>query len=238
LQKVFAYGVRNSFGMAFDPLTGNLWDQQNGDDAFDELNLVEPGANLGWIQVMGPIARVDQFVEIESSLATDPITNTRYEGMQQLRWPATNNSRIPSQALSRLFMIPGAHYSDPEFSWKYSVAPAAIGFVSGTGLGPQYEGDLVVGASRTTLAGGYLFRFRLTGNGTAISPDDPRVQDLVADNSSKFDITESEEFLFGRNFGVGTDIQTGPNGNLFVVSLTNGAIYEIYRRPVPVTPEP
>ena len=30
-------------------------------------------------------------------------------------------------------------------------------------------------------------------------------------------------------FGVGTDIQTGPNGNLFVVSLSNGAIYEIFR---------
>jgi hypothetical protein len=45
----------------------------------------------------------------------------------------------------------------------------------------------------------------------------------------KFDITESESLLFGTGFGVGTDIQTGPNGNLYVVSLTSGAIYEIYR---------
>ena len=44
------------------------------------------------------------------------------------------------------------------------------------------------------------------------------------------DITESESLLFGTNFGVGTDIKTGPNGNLFVVSLSNGAIYEIFRR--------
>jgi len=51
----------------------------------------------------------------------------------------------------------------------------------------------------------------------------------VADNTDKFDITESESLLFGTGFGVGTDIQTGPNGNLFVVSLSNGAIYEIYR---------
>jgi hypothetical protein len=30
--------------------------------------------------------------------------------------------------------------------------------------------------------------------------------------------------------GVGTDIETGPNGNLFVVSVSNGAVYEIFRR--------
>ena len=41
---------------------------------------------------------------------------------------------------------------------------------------------------------------------------------------------ESETLLFGRNFGVGTDIHTGPDGHLYVVSLTHGAIYEIHRR--------
>ena len=42
-------------------------------------------------------------------------------------------------------------------------------------------------------------------------------------------MVESESLLFGRDFGVATDIRTGPNGNLFVVSLSNGAIYEIFR---------
>jgi hypothetical protein len=28
---------------------------------------------------------------------------------------------------------------------------------------------------------------------------------------------------------VGTDMHTGPNGNLYVVSLSDGAIYEIFR---------
>jgi aldose sugar dehydrogenase len=70
--------------------------------------------------------------------------------------------------------------------------------------------------------------------------DDPRLEDRVADNLNKpaeddpvanaEAIIESESLLFGRNFGVSTDIQTGPNGNLFVVSLSNGAIYEIFRR--------
>jgi len=41
IQKIFAYGIRNSFGMAFDPQSGNLWDEQNGDDSFDELNRSE-----------------------------------------------------------------------------------------------------------------------------------------------------------------------------------------------------
>src|SRR6266511_4247935 len=57
VQRIFAYGVRNGFGLAFDPLSGNLWDEENGEDAFDELNLVEPGMNSGWIQTTGPVSR-------------------------------------------------------------------------------------------------------------------------------------------------------------------------------------
>lgn len=53
----FAYGVRNSFGLAFDPVTGNLWDTENGEDAYDEINLVAPGFNSGWRRIMGPLAR-------------------------------------------------------------------------------------------------------------------------------------------------------------------------------------
>jgi hypothetical protein len=37
--------------------------------------------------------------------------------------------------------------------------------------------------------------------------------------------------VIGKDFGVTTEIQTGPNGNLFVVSLSNGAIYEIKSKP-------
>jgi glucose/arabinose dehydrogenase len=127
-------------------------------------------------------------------------------------------------------MLPGAHYSDPEFSWKWAVAPAGIGFLEGSALGPQYDGDLFVGAARTNLQNGYLFRFNLTGNRRKIGVDDPRLEDRVADNLAKFDITESESVQFGSGFGVGTDIHTGPNGNLFVVSLSNGVVYEIARR--------
>jgi hypothetical protein len=87
-----------------------------------------------------------------------------------------------------------------------------------------------MGGARTTLVGGHLFHFNLTGNRRKVAVDDPRIEDRVADNLDKFEITESESLLIGRDFGVGTDIETGPNGNLFVVSLSNGEVYEIFRR--------
>jgi len=222
VQKLFAYGVRNAFGFDFDPVSGALWDQQNGDDSFTEINLVEPGANLGWIQIMGPVGRIAQFKQIE--------TSPQFFGLQQLRWPPTNIADSPNEALGRLFMLPGARYSDPEFSWKFEVAPAGLGFLRGRALGPQYQNDLFVGAARPTLEGGQLWHFNLTGNRRRIAVDDPRLEDRVADNHAKFDITESESLLFGRNFGIGSDVESGPNGNLYVVSLDQGAVYEIFRR--------
>jgi hypothetical protein len=53
------------------------------------------------------------------------------------------------------------------------------------------------------------------------------LNDRVADNLDKFDITESESLLFGTNFGVVTDIHTGPDGKVYLVSLSNGAVYSI-----------
>jgi glucose/arabinose dehydrogenase len=222
VQKIFAYGIRNSFGMAVDPKSRALWIQVNGDDSFDEIERIDAGENSGWVQIIGPANRIADFKGIETTLGG--------QNLQQLRWPPTNLADTPEQALSRLFMLPGAHYSDPAFSWKYAVAPGGIGFLNGRALGPQYDGDLFVGAARTTLEGGYLFRFNLTGNRQKIGVDDPRLQDRVADNTAKFDITESESLLFGRNFGVGTDVVTGPNGNLYVVSLDRGVIYEVFKK--------
>ena len=222
VQKIFTYGHRNSFGMAVDPLSGNVWVQENGDDSFSELNRLVPGMNGGWIQIAGPVERIAQFKEIETTFGA--------QALQQIRWPPTNIADSAAEALSRLFVLPGAEYSDPEFSWKWEVAPAGVGFLNSRALGPQFHGDLFVGAATPQLEGGYLFRFELTGNRRMIGVDDPRLEDRVADNLAKHEITESESLLFGRNFGVATDIRTGPNGNLFVVSLSDGAVYEIFRR--------
>ena len=92
--------------------------------------------------------------------------------------------------------------------------------------GAASENDFV-GAARTFLDGGYLFRFKFTPDRLHYTFTDARLNDLVADNLDKFDITESESLLIGRDFGITTDIETGPNGNLFVVSNTNSAVYEI-----------
>ncbi|MGH3083804.1 MAG: PQQ-dependent sugar dehydrogenase [Gaiellaceae bacterium] len=231
VQKIFAYGLRNSFGMAFDPVSGDLWEQENGDDSFTELNRAEPGFNSGWVQIMGPPERIAQFKTIETTVTPsppDPFAET-YFGLQQIRWLPTNIADSPGEALSRLFMLPGAHYSAPEFSWKFEVAPAGIGFLESRALGPRYNNDLFVGAARVFLEGGHLFHFNLTGNRRKVAVDDPRLEDRVADNLHKWEITESESVLFGRNFGIGTDVLTGPNGNLFVVSLSDGAVYEVFR---------
>jgi glucose/arabinose dehydrogenase len=59
LQRYYAYGIRNSFGLDFDPVTGALWMTENGPDAYDEVNLVEPGFNSGWHKVVGPISRTN-----------------------------------------------------------------------------------------------------------------------------------------------------------------------------------
>ena len=129
IQRVFSYGHRNSFGMDFDPGSGDLWLEENGDDSFTELNRVEPGMNGGWIQIIGPVYRIAQFKQIET---------TMFGGnLQQSRWPPTNIADTPAEALSRLFVLPGSHYSDPEFSWKFEVAPAAIGFLNSRALGPS-----------------------------------------------------------------------------------------------------
>jgi aldose sugar dehydrogenase len=52
----YAMGIRNSFGIDFDPLTGNLWDTENGPTGGDEINLVFPGFNSGWFPIQGYIA--------------------------------------------------------------------------------------------------------------------------------------------------------------------------------------
>jgi len=52
-KKYYAYGIRNSFGLDFDPLTGKLWDTENGAGFSDEINFVEPGFNSGWLKIQG-----------------------------------------------------------------------------------------------------------------------------------------------------------------------------------------
>ena len=226
LQQVFAYGVRNSFGMAFDPKRGDLWTTENGGRAFDEINRVRPGFNGGWVQLMGPIERVHEYKQIEVGVgfgANGPA------GLQQMRFLPSSIADTPEQARERALRLPGSRLTDPAFSWKQVVPPAGLGFVDGDALGAQYDGDLIVGSAvaRATNAG-HLYRFRLNHKRTGFKFDDPRLQDKVADNLALDDFTtEGEEILWGRNFGVVTHIETGPDGALYLVSPSAGSIRKI-----------
>src|SRR5262249_5819285 len=174
LRKVYSYGRRNGFGLAFDPATGLLWESENGDDTGDEMNQVTPRSNGGWTQTMGRLARLAQLKRIEPPFpplqgtlpvagnlpfsAIDPATFI--PALQQVRWPPMRIADSPGAARNRFFVLPGSRYDGPEFSWKWAVAPAAIGF-AGNGLGSQHAGNLFVGAARTFLAGGVPLAFAL-----------------------------------------------------------------------------
>jgi glucose/arabinose dehydrogenase len=187
--RYFAYGVRNSFGLAFDPVTNDLWDTENGPNNFDEVNRVLPGMNSGWNQIMGPDA-------------LDP------------------------QGLGDLFNMPGAGstYSDPEFSWTDTNAPTGIVFPNGSSLGPAYDDVALVGDSNN----GFLYELPLnaTRDGFDFSAF-PALQDLVAD-----DATEQNLLRIGQGFGAITDLEIGPDGDLYVVSIF-GNIYRISGGPTP-----
>ena len=223
LQKIFSYGHRNGFGMAFDPYSGFLWETENGDDSFSELNRVEAGMNGGWIQMAGPQHRCFDFKDLE--------VNEFGGALQQVRFPPTRLANSPGTARNGLFMLPGATYSDPELSWKYESGPAGTTFVTGSALGAENDGTLWIGSSRAFSqvggSGGSLFRINLSRNRMKVDVSDPRLAEGVADNLAKFDPTESESLIIGTGFGTTPSIEQGPDGNLYVVSITDGAIYKI-----------
>ena len=187
MRRVFAYGIRNSFGMDFDPVTGMLWDTENGQAFYDEINLVLPGFNSGWNQIQGPDDR-----------------NTQNQ--------------------DALWMAPGASYRDPAFSWATPVGPTGLTFVRSPRLGCGRLHDVFVGDNNC----GSVWHFVPNASRHGLVFTSPELQDRVADNTSA-DLCglELTEPAFASGFGVITDLETGPDGLLYVVSLTEGAIYRI-----------
>jgi aldose sugar dehydrogenase len=197
--RYYAYGIRNSFGIDFDPVTGNLWDTENGEHNYDEVNLVKPGFNSGWAKIMGPVSR--------------------------------NNNNTAQQ--QNLVMFTGSEYADPVFSWKEQVGITDIEFFNSTRLGTEYANNIFVG----DINNGNLYYFEVNDNrtglhfGTRAENDDKHdtksdtqagLQDLVADNSD-----ELATITFGTDFGRITDIETGPDGLLYILSYEDGKIYRI-----------
>jgi hypothetical protein len=172
-------GVRNSFGLAVDPFTGNLWDTENGDDSNDEINLVPENFNSGWIEIMGP---------------------------------AKDQSQIDALPKYGDYV-----YSDPEFTWEKPVAPTAISFVKSDML-QDYQDSVFVGDCNT----GNLYRFKLDSTRTGFIFDSPELSDKVLNVDDPMD-----EIVFGTGFGCLTDIEVGPDGFIYIVSLSEERIYRI-----------
>ena len=181
LSKYYAYGIRNSFGMDFDPVTGVLWDTENGSTEYDEINVVEPGFNSGWRQVMGPIERTDKTID-------------------------------------DLVQFNGSQYADPVFSWFISEGITDIEFLNSTRLGDRYTNNIFVG----NINNGILYFFTVNDDRTGLTFDGSSgLADLVAENNA-----ELSAVTFGTGFGEITDIETGPDGYLYILSF-NGSLYRI-----------
>ena len=189
LSKYYAYGIRNSFGFDFDPLTGVLWDVEDGPTDYDEINIVLPGFNSGWQKVMGPLG-------IEGITAED------------------------------LVLFQGSHYADPVFSWLRSEGVTDMEIFNSTSLGEEYAYNMFVG----DINNGNLYFFTINGNRSGLDLGGiPGLEDFVANNSE-----ELNAVILGRGFSGGiTDIQTGPDGYLYILTFS-GDLYRV----VPGTPPP
>jgi glucose/arabinose dehydrogenase len=189
IRKYFAYGIRNSYGMCYDPLTNKVWITDNGPNQYDEINYVEPGFNGGWLKIMGPDSR-----------------NATY-----------SENHFTVYNASDLTMLPGAHYRDPEFSWLAPIGVTSIRFLSSDKFLPNERNGMIVGDNNT----GSLFFYKLKPNRDELELFGGTV-DKVADNT-----TEREQHRIGLGWGVTTDLVIGPDGYLYVVSLSAGAVRRI-----------
>ena len=123
----------------------------------------------------------------------------------------------PSNEIVSLNYIPDFSYSDPEFSWKSTVAPTGISFVDEKW--DEYQNSLFVGDCKV----GNLYRFELNDTRNRFIFENPDLQDLVLNESDN-----NDEILFGKNFGCITGVNYSSDGYLYVISyLNNGAIYKI-----------
>ena len=137
--------------MDFDPVTGKLWDTENGANWGDEINLVEPGFNRGWNKVQG--------------IWKDHIRDNQF-----------NASDITYHPSDLVDFDGKGKYRSPEFVWKYTVGPTALKFLNSDKLGKQYENDMFVG----DVNNGRIYHFKLNDNRTGLLLDGPLV-DKIAD---------------------------------------------------------
>ena len=200
LNLYYAYGIRESFGMDLDPVTGTLWNTENGANWGDEINLVGPGFNGGWNKVQGIWKNIGDAYPNGTGFPKD--SDITYN---------------PSDLVD--FNGKGK-YRPPEFSWYNTVGPTALKFLSTDKLGKKYENDMLV----SDVNNGRIYHFKLNENRSSLRLNGSLV-DKVA-NSDK----ELDKIIFAKGFGLITDLKLGYDGYLYVVVYNEGKIYRISPR--------
>jgi glucose/arabinose dehydrogenase len=180
VQKIFAHGIRNSFGVAVDPVTGNLWDTENGGKMYDEINIVPPGFNSGWQKVMGPI----------------------------------NSTKITMRDLVKIG--DSSRYLDPVLSWRNQIGITDIEFFGSDRLGRKYHNGIFIG----DINNGNIYYFGLNKGRNDVDLLELNLADSVIDSH------EMEKIVFGKDFGGITDLVTGPDGFLYILTI-DGKIIRI-----------
>jgi glucose/arabinose dehydrogenase len=215
MDKVYLYGLRNSFGHTFDPKTGAFWLEMNGQASMDTIGTYPPGANLGWIQLMGPPTEeaYQAYVELES--ASERL-------LDAVEFPPSMLAPTLDEAMGRLVLLGDAQYVPPLIAWKYATAPAAIGFVDGTALGADYDGVLLAGDVNS----GNIYMFTLNDDRSDLVLEGG-LADRLNDNSKEDLVGELSGHVFAQNILVATDIEQAPDGSLWISSNVLGALYRI-----------
>lgn len=173
-ESYFAYGIRNSLGLAFDPITKSLWDTEQGPGSMDEINLVKPGFNSGWKTIQG-------------------FSNTTC---------CSDNIRT-SQNIYKLFKIKGSHYAEPKAVFEDSSNLTAITFQGTDLLGSKYKNTMFVGDMF-----GKIYNFELS-----------------KDRDNLIERNDSSQYIFAQGFGPISDMKVGPDGNLYVLTYSDGFKY-------------
>jgi glucose/arabinose dehydrogenase len=201
LDMYYAYGIRNGFGMDFDPETGYLWDTENGPGFGDEINLVEPGFNSGWIRIAGiwPIT--------DSELLNSTPDQKGYFKTIEVSKELDNLVKYNNTG----------KYSSPELSINETKGITAIKFLNSDGLGKQYENDMFVGDVT-----GNLYHFNLNENRTKIDLEGQLV-DGVANSEDELD-----DVIIAKEFPPIVDLEVSPNGYLYILSH-DGSIFRMFK---------
>jgi len=104
----YAYGIRNSFGFDFDPVTGNLWDTENGGIDKDEINYVFPGFNSGWRKTMGmAVSRFDPQEDLFNFAGKAKYSDPEFVWKQTVAPTALkflNSTKLGSQYANTIFV--------------------------------------------------------------------------------------------------------------------------------------